>query len=177
MTMIAKAVEPLRTEAMKRTEIEAVTVALDIAKQMLEHGNKRNEFAPFPKSFHVSAAEFMSGQRTYRLVRMVTKTVDGAYSLEARKADLGEMSKSGVDYFVETARKNASLQYDAFIAKLESKVGEHISAELTGNHVWGNSMLVVTKADGSVQKWKTQMIVNVSKRGKMFNQFPTRLVK
>jgi len=79
--------------------------------------------------------------------------------------------------FIKSACENAAFQYDAFIAKLDKKIGEAVSAELSGNHVWSFSVLTVEKADGSIEHWKTQMIINFSKLGKMFNQFPTRKIK
>jgi hypothetical protein len=69
------------------------------------------------------------------------------------------------------------MQYTAFIQKLEGKVGAHTAAALDGSHVWGFSILTVTKADGTVEKWKTEQIINVSVLGKVFNQWPSRKVK
>lgn len=68
----------------------------------------------------------------------------------------------------------AAARYDAFVRKLAGKIGEVQDATLTGNHVWSHSLLTVTPPDGSQETWKTQQIVNVSKLGKPFNQWPSR---
>jgi hypothetical protein len=69
--------------------------------------------------------------------------------------------------------------FDAYAAKLAGKIGLPItSAELTGQ-LWNYSFLQVEVEEGGEkgsQVWKTQMILNVSYLGKLFNQWPTRLV-
>lgn len=87
------------------------------------------------------------------------------------------MPEELVEKFIQAAKADAAAQYEAFVAKLQQKIGEVKNATLKGNHVWSYSILTVEKPDGTVEHWKTQMIINVSKLGKMFNQFPTRKVK
>jgi hypothetical protein len=91
--------------------------------------------------------------------------------------EFADMSAEKGEKFVQEARENAAFQYEAYVAKLNKKIGPAKSASLTGNHVWGYSFLTVVTESGETQIWKTQMIVNVSKLGKLFNQFPTRKVK
>jgi len=82
--------------------------------------------------------------------------------------------------FVKSAEEDAAAQYDLFVAKLVRKVGDVESAEIEGNHIWGHSILTVMKRDGAElygERWKTQQIVNVSKLGKLFNQWPSRKIK
>ena len=87
-----------------------------------------------------------------------------------------KMDREEIARFIKNSKEEAAAQYDAFVAKLIRKIGVVETAELTGNHVWSYSYLNVTKADGTKESWKTQMIVNVSKLGKLFNQWPTRKV-
>jgi hypothetical protein len=100
-----------------------------------------------------------------------------------------------VQMLLKRAREDASTQYDAFIAKLTKKVveslnGEPDEVELSGDHVWGYSFLKVqkhspkvTSGNGSmfwttlIETWKTQQIINVSKLGTLYNQWPSRKVK
>lgn len=65
--------------------------------------------------------------------------------------------------------------FDAYVEKLISKIGDCDSAEFSG-HLWSHSVLTVVKGSNT-EKWKTQMIINVSCLGKLFNQFPTRKMK
>jgi len=86
-------------------------------------------------------------------------------------------SQEGIDKFLDDAAAMASAQYDEFICKLIRKVGPCTAATLQGSHVWGYSTLTCSLVDGTTQAWRTQQIVNVSKLGKVFNQWPSRQVK
>lgn len=86
-------------------------------------------------------------------------------------------SDERVRRYVERTVRETEAAFDAFVLKLDGKVGAHTAAELIAGATWGYSILRVTLADGTVQKWKTQRIVNCSSLGKLFNQWPTRLVK
>lgn len=70
--------------------------------------------------------------------------------------------------------------------KLSEKARQHfgdnaeqiVSATYSGSrNPWSYSLLTLTFKDGTIGKLTTQMILNVSPLGKLFNQFPTRLVK
>jgi hypothetical protein len=86
-------------------------------------------------------------------------------------------SAAAEERFVAAAIELAATQYVAFVAKLVGKIGAVDSATLAGSHVWGYSILTVTKSDGSSERWQTQQIVNQSKLGTLFNQWPSRKVK
>jgi hypothetical protein len=76
--------------------------------------------------------------------------------------------------YVEEQAKIADASYEAWIFKLMSKIGKKVvDANMTGNP-WTGSSLSVETEDGENQIWNTQMILNTSKLGKLFNQFPTR---
>lgn len=82
------------------------------------------------------------------------------------------------DEAVEEAVYGARYNFLAYAWKLNTKVGEVVSAKLTTvAGVWGESYLDVTKADGSVIRWKTQTITNHSVYGTPYFQWPTRIVK
>lgn len=86
--------------------------------------------------------------------------------------------EAGRQFFIDEMVKDAEARYDAFVVKLIDKIGEGvIAAELVGNHVWGYSVLHVEFEDGRKEAWKTQSIVNYSKFGRPFNQYPSRKVK
>lgn len=82
------------------------------------------------------------------------------------------------DEAVEDAVYNARYNFLAYAWKLNTKVGDVTAAKLTTVYgVWGESFLDVTKADGSVIRWKTQTITNYSVYGTPYFQWPTRIVK
>ena len=65
-------------------------------------------------------------------------------------------------------------------AKVEEKGGDRKLASVRYNgsfDPWGKSSLTATFEDGSSFILTTRIIVNVSKLGKLFNQFPTRLAQ
>jgi hypothetical protein len=79
--------------------------------------------------------------------------------------------------YVEEQAKMADARYEAWIFKLIAKVGKRVVwADMKGNP-WTGSTLNVETEDGEKQTWNTQMILNTSKLGKLFNQFPTRRAK
>jgi hypothetical protein len=90
---------------------------------------------------------------------------------------LVDLVPAGVESYVTRIKKQAADEYQLFVKKLVAKIGDVLAADLDGNHVWSSSTLTVRKADGSVERWFTQQIVNVSCRGKYFNQWPTRKLK
>ena len=78
--------------------------------------------------------------------------------------------------FVQSAMEMAAAQYDAFVDQAGGKIGKCDAASLAGSHVWGHSILTVAKGE-TVERWKTQQIVNQSVLGTVFNQWPTRKLK
>lgn len=163
MSIIANTVLPMKSDAIENADIEAIRVIERVIKMM--------EAVDWDLTL-IKANEAPS---TYKLCSLVTTWTNPSRMMSEpnyrAQCDVAEAR------FINAARDNAGAQYDAFVAKLESKIGDVIGAEITGNHVWGYSFLTVTLPTLEKQCWKTQMIVNVSKLGNMFNQFPTRKIK
>ena len=170
---IELAVMPLKVVAIERAEKEAKELIIRCTKILKDNGFDLNKVAPYP-SYKLNRNDYDIASSRYKLFRMFTRT------RPYRKMNEPEICVIDVNLikkFIELSKEDASAQYDAFVAKLICKIGKVSEAKLTGNHVWSFSILTVTKADGTVENWKTQMIVNVSKLGKLFNQWPTRKVK
>jgi hypothetical protein len=69
----------------------------------------------------------------------------------------------------------------AFAAKLAGKVDREkaegatvVGVASTTIDRWSSGTTVVRLSDGSTQEWHTQVILNQSCLGKLFNQWPTR---
>jgi hypothetical protein len=172
---IETAVKPLKDDAIDRANKYAAELLSKMASELEAAGNDLQVCAPYPESFGCTRKTYMAGQSKYKLFRSVTRP--RAATRKPNEPDFADMSKGAVDRFLETAKVNAAAQYDAFVLKLIAKIGPAVSATLTGNHVWGYSILAVELPDGSRQNWKTQQIINVSKLGMLFNQWPTRKVR
>lgn len=173
VTPIETAVAPLRIDACERAERYARKLAGSIATKLAAANHDLRIAAPYPNS-RLPRLQFAVLYADYRLIQSLTTW---------RKSGIGmhepcyaDMNPEAVEAFVREARFNAAAQYDLFITKLNKKIGPTTSARLEGNHVWSHSFLHVETPTGP-QCWKTQMIINISKLGKVFNQYPTRKVK
>ena len=164
-TAIAAAVEPLRAFAKEHAAKGAAELA--------------------DRSIAAYEADPASIDPTFETIRSLGRTECALHSAKVARLRSLTTVKGGkfvgddkkVAAFIKDAEERASAQYTAFIQKLEMKVGEHTAATLEGNHVWFTSLLTVTKADGSTEKWFTQQIANISKLGRPFPQWPSRKVK
>ena len=172
---VALAVEPLRAAAMDRAEQFARKMVEEVELRMATEFGDRQKFAPYPSSLHCNRAQYIAGVNYYNFVRKITETTAGG-SRSPNSPDFGTMSDQGIAKFIEETRNQASFQYDEFICKMIRKIGDCTSATLSGSHVWGCSFLSVSKPTGG-EVWKTQQIINVSKLGLPFNQWPSRKQK
>jgi len=159
MHPVATAVAPLKADAIDRAEQVARNIAKDVQTK-LDAGHRF--ILPMQEMLKLSGLDY----ERYKLNQhfYYSLTLDNKISDKKFKA------------FIAMYRADAAAQYDAFVLKLVGKVGPCISATLDGNHVWGYSILTVTKTN-TTERWKTQQIVNTSKLGKLFNQWPSRRMK
>jgi hypothetical protein len=172
-TPIAVAVEPLRASAVQRAAEYAEEYIAGVMANLARNGWDLNQAFPSPRIGMDRFAYAVASMQRANASRLTSWT---KVSLRHGEPCIVVRSDKGCAKFVQDAKDDADASYTAFIAKLEAKVGEHQRATLEGNHVWGYSVLTALTADGE-QRWKTQQIVNISKLGKVFNQWPTRLVK
>lgn len=172
---VETAVAPMKTEAMDRAAKDARERVAFVLKQIEEAGWDVNAIAPYPSSFNSSRNDYLEGKRKYSLYRSFVRHVE--VSRRSSDPEIVVVAPDRIEAFVKACVEGAAASYDMFVAKLVREIGDCETATLTGSHVWGHSILTVTKADGSKENWKTQQIVNVSKLGLLFNQWPSRLTK
>lgn len=178
-TPIAKAVEPLKADAITRAEQDARAYIVKLTAVLEKEGFNLTAVAPEPNSWNMGREQYQTMGRRRGLFESFTTRI-GEVSYHQRKAgepEIVAVDPVRVERFVENAKIAAAAHYEAFVAKLVGKVGEHTAATLDGNHVWGYSFLTVTLPNGEKQIWKTQQIVNCSVYGLLFNQWPSREVK
>lgn len=174
MNNIEAAVSHLKDAAIDRAKHEAKQVVGRVLAEMDAAKWNLDEAAPHPNAMEHGREEYMRMNNKNGLYSNLTTWVYP--SRRAGEPNLRKRCEESEARFIDEAMENAAQQYDMFVGKLISKIGVAESAVLHGNHIWGYSFLVVM-VEGEQQIWKTQMIVNVSKLGKLFNQFPTRKVK
>lgn len=173
---VETAVAPLKQDAVNRAEENARSYVARLLTALEANGFDLNVTAPRAHG-RMSKGEYQQASAKRSIYQSITSTVSTHSPREPKAPTIVKADTVGIEKFVAAAKEDAALQYDSFVAKLVAKVGDVKSAELTGNHVWGFSFLRCENADGSVTTWKTQQIVNVSKLGLLFNQWPTRKVK
>jgi hypothetical protein len=179
---IVQAVLPLKVDAAARAKQNAEETVAACRAELKANEWDMNKVAPYPMG--VGGWSAMAAISKYRLYSAIT---EWDYKKQPGSRNMNgpctvKMVPARCAKFIETAIKDAEKQYDLFVMKLTEKIGRTTRADLEGNHVWSESILTVTlpAAPGEfreVQKWKTKQIVNVSKLGKLFNQWPTRKLK
>jgi hypothetical protein len=176
MNPIETAVLPLRTVAVERATFVAEDRIERMTKEIEAAGWDLDKVAPYPRT-DIGRKAYQVAMAKRSMFRMVFSVAPTDRCRKMSEPFILEKNAAYEAKFVDDMARDAAAQYDMFVAKLNEKIGEVASAELFGNHVWDSSKLFVVKAVGSKECWKTQMIINVSKLGKLFNQFPTRKVK
>lgn len=170
---IAAAIEPLRALSVNNAECKARSIIADAHKELAAGGYDLKVVAPRPSRKLMATEEYE--QMTAKRVLFASLT-DRASSSDA-DSEVCVQSDSAEARFIEQAKASASFEFDKYVIKMVEKVGDVTSAELDSrfsNNLWSYSILNVVTVGGEQQQWKTQQIVNVSKLGKMFNQWPTR---
>lgn len=175
-TAVRIAVEPLLAKAQDAAVMSATNIIGKVMADLEAHGWDINKAAPWPSNVGVRLGhpEYQTMKGKHTLYHSLVEIVSSTYQKDAPeivKADEDRQKR-----FIDEARRDAEYAYEQFILKLEGKIGSHSTAVLDGDHIWGYSILTVTTPEGT-ERWKTQMITNVSKLGKLFNQFPSRKVK
>ncbi len=172
--LIEAAVAPVKAEAFARAQQDAVALIDRLTAKLEEAGWDLDVAAPYPNSRTDGRNTYLAKKARRSLFEAITRSAQSSRSM--RDPCIVVPAPDREAHFVNNAIDLAGQQYDAFVAKLVGKIGEVDSASLAGSHVWGHSVLTVTKGE-TVERWKTQQIVNQSKLGTLFNQWPSRKVK
>jgi len=188
-TPVAIAVEPLRVDAMKEAKTEALAEIKAIMDKIETIGGK------FKETFDINAiakrpdwfkAKTHDEKKAYEAacnwrgeVHKVSSDIDTQkYYRDDSEKRMVKIDADKIAQYVVRAQEEAALDFESFVYKLVDKVGPHKGADLSPMQgVWTHSLLSVTKKDGTVQKWETKRIINRSCLGKLFFQWPTRLMK
>lgn len=164
---ITVCLEPLKTEAVARAEKEAIAFIERVKVAVAAAGYDLRVYAP-------NAAHDIGMYLKRLTAERLTEWTQSTY--RHNEPMLVRFVPEKIAKFVKDAKEDAAVAYDLFVMKMVTKCGTVDAAEIEGNHVWGYSILTVTKGD-AVERWKTQQIVNVSKHGLLFNQWPSRKIR
>lgn len=171
-------VHPMKANAVQHAHDKAVATVERVRADLEAHGWDVEQAAPYPwrgNSWDNAVQAAKDKSTFYSMLVKDDPNAKNRHNIGAPRIVI--MSDTGVARYIKQREESAAFQYDAFICKLVSKVGDVKSAALEGNHIWGHSILTVVRFCGTVERWKTQQIVNYSKFGEGFYQWPTRKVK
>ena len=172
-------VTPLIVDVERRTRQEAEERIRSAMEKLAEADYDLRVVAPYPSSFNMGRTEYLAKlarRKFYEAITIGDKNRN-PISRSVNSPDYRVAASNKIDAFIEQAVALSKQTYEAFILKLEMKIGEHLTATLEGNHVWGDSFITVEKANGEKERWRTHSILNISTLGLYFNQFPTRKIK
>lgn len=174
---VGAALHNAKADAVKAAGEDARRYVAKVREDLIAHGWDRNAAAPYPWRGHGYEAD--TARMKHNNYCRLSKS-DPAKGYQTSRANNDPhyviMDDAGIERFVENAERDAAMYYDKFICKMVAKVGVCDGASIDGNHVWSYSILTVTKGD-VIERWKTQQIINVSKLGLHFPQWPSRLMK
>lgn len=176
---VGLAIHPMKVDAIEAADKNMREYLENLLFKLNAAGDDLHEAFPYPK-YNDYSDEARSARNVHNLVSYITEDDE---NVELGRRQFHTMTYKRVkceerfERKVNEAREMAAIDYDSFIIKLVGKVGKCVDATIEGSHIWGYSFLTVTKEDGSKEVWKTQTILNFSKYGLPFNQWPSRKMK
>lgn len=177
---VAVAIDPLRVDAMDYVEKMFRERVAAFAKRVETETNERDVLCPSPDERKywnkLSNAKYHQMLADRAFMHSITRILPKVKQYDYKEPQRCEIDPEAVEKAVRDEREMASLQYDMFIVKLIGKIGDCLTAEIDGNHVWGLSRLTVHKVGDVKEIWKTQQIYNRSSLGKWFPQWPSRQI-
>jgi hypothetical protein len=174
MNAVETAVFPLKAKAVEAAEQRALEKIASVMDDLSANGWDLNVCAPRPHGMMSRAAYKQAAAKVTLYASLTSAT---ATSLRHGQPDIRVRNPLGEANLVAMFRMSAAASFDAYVAKLNLKIGECASATLRPlAGVWGYSELDVVTVNGVAQTWRTQMILNCSVLGTLFNQWPTRQV-
>lgn len=173
---IAAAVEPQRAEMVARTRAAAEKHYARLLLKLEAAGFNLDVAAPAPNG-NMSRAQYKQAAALRIQLVSITERTPKQPSYSFKEPHMCKVLPARVAKRIQEAEDQAHVQFDAYIYKLSDKIGETRSASLNDSYIWNGSVLTVDSVERGPEKWGTQMILNVSVLGTLFNQWPTRLIK
>jgi hypothetical protein len=134
-------------------------------------GMDANIYATFPRGT-TGKAEYRQAESKYQRVRSYFKGVKCCRTMH--EPEIVEERPDSEPRLRAAAKQEADALVDSYLYKMAGKIGKLATAATTNGNIWDCATLTVTCADGEVQTWHTNCILNQSIYGKLFNQWPTR---
>ena len=165
-----KLAEPANAGNLAVLRTALVTVRDDVIAQYVNYAI--NEIARFKAALEKSGwninAAFKNKENRQNAYRMF-KNVNGNGDCQPDEA----MEAARLASFKRTAED----EFEAFIAKMVLKLGDRVIGAVTYHgQIWEDCQITIDCQGGEQVVLKTKIILNTSKNGKLFNQWPTRVI-
>jgi hypothetical protein len=186
---VALAILPLKVHAMDDREKATRKRIAKLRAELEANDWQADKVAPYP----LNSYDFIAKGK-YEFLHRICRTdyLKPSWSgvgADSRRTSYVTMDDTLVEKYVQDRREEAAAEYEAYVWKLCAKTGDTVTAaELSairdeemaktdGYALWMYSILTVTKTGGTVERWKTKSILNHSKYGLPFRQWPSRKLK
>lgn len=182
--------EKIMREALKGAEKKLEEASLEqmharvrrIKEKLEEHGMDINAAFSYPKS---SSYDYQSAVSTCKYAHSIVENdPEHPHFCMPNKPHYVIMRKDVGANFEKKAQEYAAQFITDFVNKMVAKIKEHYgNVTIASAHYAGtadpfvSSLLQITDTEGNQYKYNTICIINISKLGKLFNQWPTRKVK
>lgn len=164
--VVYQAVLPMKKLAQDKAEEHFRESVRQAAEQVRIHNGDIDKMVPIPADLKWNSHEGEAVKLARSFFSLICELHGGRLYI----------NDAAVGLEVHKVRQSAGFEFDAYVYKLNEKINDAtLKAELFGDPWSGSTLKVTTKNKGD-QIWTTKIIVNVSKYGKLFNQFPTRQV-
>lgn len=177
--ILEEALAPLLNHSVAVTRL-ATEQKLEIIRKRFEtHGWDAGKAFPYPES-RLSRAEFAEAKALYDFARAVTRSDTERQGVFATDPVFRLWDASAADRALALAKRTVREEFEAFVAKLAGKLGNGV-AEIkcrtpAPDGLWAFSEVEVKRANGTFETWRTQVVLNTSKYGRPFLQWPTRKI-
>jgi hypothetical protein len=174
--LVAAAVAPLQEAALAQAEKNAEEYVASILAKYA--GQNINVVAPRPTA-RMHTKDYNRAQSFRNALEQLMTAVYGPYTSYYAQDDAPRYliaDSKKIEKFIKDELEAAGSSFILYVAKLEEKVGEGVTAASVEGRLWTGSVLTVKKGDVT-ERWHTQQIINRSSLGNAFNQWPTRKMK
>lgn len=166
------------TEEILRNEYaRQLTAQMDkVLTELAEDGWDACKRYDYPSS-SMSRVAYVAQVARYNLCNALTKGAKPSRGMH--EPNIRVVKEGNFERIAKQAAEMARAALEGFAHKLAGKIDATgiVATEVKysgGLNPWGFNHVYV---NGNEQVWRTKMIINVSCLGKLFNQWPTRLVK
>lgn len=151
---------------MQHVLVDAVTACVNAGKKLIEHVKQRLT----ENGMSLTAA--FSDKDVKNMAFRLTNYKD-SFDFDVRV-----FSDELESRYLELCKRSAEDSFAGFVAKMVLKLGDkEIDSVKCVGRIWDHCTVTIHCKNGETVTMRTQIIVNCSKNGKLFNQWPTRISK